>query len=84
MQIRGGLMNGSGISGQLRAVVKGVLGLWVFLAVYLTRKCQGVHDLAAGTVVIPRDPAAVPPRGFAVEKVRPIGAAPPASGVVRP
>ena len=53
----------------VRTVVKGVLGLLVFLAVYLTPKCQGVHDLVAGTVVIPRDPAAVPPRGFTVEKI---------------
>jgi len=45
-----------------------VLGLLVFLAVYMTPKCQGVHDLVAGTVVIPRDPAAVP-RGFTVEKI---------------
>jgi hypothetical protein len=35
----------------------------------LTPRCQGVHDLVAGTVVIPRDPAAVPPRGFTVEKI---------------
>jgi len=53
----------------MRTVVKGVLGLWVFVAVYFTRKCQGVHDLAAGTVVIPRDPAVVPEHGFAVEKI---------------
>ena len=52
----------------VRTVVKGVLGLWVFLAVYLTSRCQGVHDLVAGTVVIPRDPAIVQPRGFALEK----------------
>ena len=52
----------------VRTVAKGVLGLWVFLAVYLTSRCQGVHDLVAGTVVIPRDPAAVSLRGFAVEK----------------
>ena len=53
----------------VRTVVKGFVGLPVFLAVYFTRKCQGIHDLAAGTVVIPRDPAAVPPRGFAAERV---------------
>jgi uncharacterized RDD family membrane protein YckC len=54
----------------VRTVVTGVLGVWVFLAVYMTARCQGVHDLVAGTVVIPRDPAAVPPRGFTVEKIR--------------
>jgi uncharacterized RDD family membrane protein YckC len=54
----------------LRTLVKGVLGLWVFVAVYFTRKCQGLHDLAAGTVVIPRDPAVVAAHAFAVEKIR--------------
>ena len=29
----------------VRTVVKGLIGLPVFLAVYVTRKCQGVHDL---------------------------------------
>lgn len=52
----------------LRTVVKGLIGLPVFLAVYFTSRCQAVHDLVAGTVVIPRDPAAVPPRGFALER----------------
>jgi uncharacterized RDD family membrane protein YckC len=40
------------------------------MAIYFTRRSQGLHDLVAGTVVVPRDPGAVPPRGFAVEKVR--------------
>ena len=53
----------------VRTIVKGLVGVWVFLAVYLTSRCQGIHDLAAGTVVIPRDPAAVSSRGFTVEKV---------------
>ena len=52
----------------VRTMVKGLIGLPVFFAIYFTRKCQGIHDLAAGTVVIPRDPAAVPPSGFAMEK----------------
>ena len=66
----------------VRTVVKGLIGLPVFFAVYFTRKCQGIHDLAAGTVVIPRDPTAVPPRGFTVEKVaRAIAPAP--AGVAR-
>ena len=63
----------------LRTGVKGVAGLPAFLAVYFTRKSQGVHDLVAGTVVIPRDPAAVPPRGFTVEKIRPSVVAPASS-----
>jgi len=67
-----------------RTLVKGVCGLLAFVAVYFTRKSQGVHDLVAGTVVIPRDPAAVPSRGFTVERVRPAITAPPASGVARP
>ena len=54
----------------VRTFVKGVLGLWGFVSIYFTRKCQGIHDLAAGTVVIPRDPAGVPAHAFAVEKVR--------------
>ena len=52
----------------VRTVVKGVIGLPVFFAIYFTRRCQGIHDLVAGTVVIPRDPAAVPPSGFTMEK----------------
>jgi uncharacterized RDD family membrane protein YckC len=52
-----------------RSAVKLVLGLWVFIVVYFTRRSQGVHDLIAGTVVVPRDPTVVPPRGFAVERV---------------
>jgi len=67
-----------------RTLVKGAIGLPVFLAVYFTRKCQGIHDLVAGTVVIPRDSAAAPPHGFSLEKVRG-GIVPlPASGVARP
>ena len=53
----------------LRTGVKGLLGLPVFMAIYFTRRCQGLHDLAARTVVVPRDPLTVTPRGFAVEKV---------------
>ena len=53
----------------VRTVVKGVLGLWVFLAVYLTSRSQAVHDLVAGTVVIPRNPAAVSLNGFAVARI---------------
>ena len=68
----------------VRTVVKGLIGLPVFLAVYFTRKCQGIHDLIAGTVVIPRDPAAVPRRGFTVEKARGGIAPSPASSVARP
>jgi len=55
----------------VRTVVKGVLGIWVFAAVYFTRKSQALHDLVAGTVVIPRHPLAVPPRGFALERTPP-------------
>jgi len=68
----------------VRTVVKGLIGLPVFLAIYVTRKCQGIHDLVAGTVVIPRDAAAVPPRGFAAEKARGRILPSPASGVARP
>jgi hypothetical protein len=34
----------------------------------MTSRSQAVHDLVAGTVVVPREPPAVPARGFAVEK----------------
>jgi uncharacterized RDD family membrane protein YckC len=51
----------------LRTVVKGGVGLPVFFAIYFTRRSQAVHDLVAGTVVIPRDLSAAHPRGFAVE-----------------
>jgi len=50
-------------------LVKSCVGLWVFIAVYVTRRSQGIHDLGAGTVVVPRDAAAtVPRRGFAIER----------------
>lgn len=53
-----------------RTLVKGILGLWVFIAVYFTRRCQARQDLAAGTVVVPRNPALAPTTGFATEKPR--------------
>jgi uncharacterized RDD family membrane protein YckC len=53
----------------LRTVVKAVVGIWVFMAIYFTRRSQGLHDLAAGTVVVPRKMAAAPQRGFAVDRV---------------
>jgi uncharacterized RDD family membrane protein YckC len=53
-----------------RSAAKFVLGYWVFMAVYFTRRSQGLHDLVAGTVVVPRAPSAVAPRGFAFEKAR--------------
>jgi uncharacterized RDD family membrane protein YckC len=68
----------------VRTVVKGLIGLPVFLAIYFTRKCQGIHDLVAGTVVVPRDAAAVPPRGFVAEKARVRIVPSAASGVARP
>jgi len=52
-----------------RTAVKGVLGLWVFMAIYFTRRSQGLHDLVAGTVVIPRNPATIGSPGFTVEKL---------------
>ena len=52
----------------IRTIVKGLLGVWVFMAIYFTRRCQAVHDLAAGTVVIPRDGSKVSGTGFAMEK----------------
>jgi uncharacterized RDD family membrane protein YckC len=53
----------------LRTIVKALFGLWVFMAVYFTRRSQALHDLAAGTVVVPRDAAATAPRqGFAIER----------------
>jgi uncharacterized RDD family membrane protein YckC len=67
----------------VRTLVKGVLGLWVFMAIYFTARSQGLHDLAAGTVVIPRDAAAVPPRGFTVAKVYRAIEPAPAGGVAR-
>jgi uncharacterized RDD family membrane protein YckC len=39
----------------LRTVVKWIFGLPSFLAMYFTSKHQAIHDLAAGTVVIPRE-----------------------------
>jgi len=53
----------------VRTIVKALIGLWVFIAVYFTRRSQGLHDLVAGTVVVPRDAAATAPRqGFAIER----------------
>ena len=54
----------------LRTVVKAFVGIWVFMAIYFTRRSQGLHDLAAGTVVVPRHAVAGAPRGFTVERVR--------------
>jgi uncharacterized RDD family membrane protein YckC len=54
----------------LRTVVKAVVGIWVFIAIYFTRRSQGLHDLAAGTVVVPRNLASAPQRGFTVERLR--------------
>ena len=51
----------------LRTVVKGLVGVWGFISIYFTRRCQGIHDLAAGTVVIPRDGSKVSGTGFAME-----------------
>ena len=52
----------------LRTMVKGVVGVWAFMAIYFTRRCQAVHDLAARTVVIPRDGSTASRTGFAVER----------------
>lgn len=51
-----------------RSAVKSALGLWVFVVVYFTRRSQALHDVVAGTVVVPRDPESVTSRGFALEK----------------
>ena len=51
----------------IRVVVKAVLGVPVFLAVYFTSKNQGLHDLAAGTVVIPSGSADIGRGGFDTE-----------------
>jgi len=67
----------------VRTLVKGLLGLPIFLFIYFTAKSQGIHDLAAGTVVIPRDPSAVVPRGFTAAKPRG-RIAPSASGAAHP
>ncbi len=39
----------------LRTLAKGILGTAVFIAAYVTEQHQGLHDLIAGTVVIPRN-----------------------------
>ncbi len=39
----------------LRIMVKSVTGIVGFLAIELTSRYQGVHDLVAGTVVVPRN-----------------------------
>ena len=54
----------------LRTVVKAVVGIWVFMAIYFTRRSQGLHDVVAGTVVIPRHGMPGSPRGFARERLR--------------
>ena len=54
----------------LRTVVKAMVGIWVFMAIYFTRRSQGLHDLVAGTVVVPRNVASVHQRGFTVERRR--------------
>ena len=52
----------------LRFLVKSVTGLLGFLAIELTRRHQGLHDLAAGTVVVPRGaPSTI--EGFAPARV---------------
>jgi uncharacterized RDD family membrane protein YckC len=53
----------------VRTAVKGLFGLWVFMAIYFTRRSQGLHDLVAGTVVIPRNPAMIRSYGFTAEKL---------------
>ncbi len=40
----------------MRSLVKQVFGLPCFIAMFMTRKSQGLHDLAAGARVIIRDP----------------------------
>lgn len=54
-----------------RTLVKNVIGLWVFMAIYFTRRSQALHDLTAGTVVVPRERTATPLlSGFAAERAR--------------
>jgi uncharacterized RDD family membrane protein YckC len=48
----------------LRTVVKWIFGLPSFLAMYFTSKHQAIHDLAAGTVVIPREMRGARPEWF--------------------
>jgi uncharacterized RDD family membrane protein YckC len=50
----------------LRTFVKAIIGVLVFMAIYFTRRSQGLHDLAAGTVVVPRE--AVPPHPMASQR----------------
>ena len=53
----------------VRTAVKGVFGLWVFMAIYFTRRSQALHDLVAGTVVIPRNPTMVASYAFTAERL---------------
>lgn len=48
----------------LRTVVKVIFGLPSFVAMYFTSKHQAIHDLVAGTVVIPREARRVRPEWF--------------------
>jgi uncharacterized RDD family membrane protein YckC len=52
----------------LRTVVKALFGVWTFMAIYFTRRSQAIHDLATDTVVVPRDVATAPRRGFVTER----------------
>jgi hypothetical protein len=52
----------------IRTIVKAVVGIPVFLAVYFTAKHQGLHDLVAGTVVVPRDSSEIRNEWFTAER----------------
>ncbi len=51
----------------LRIAVKAVTGIVGFLAIELTRRYQGIHDLVAGTVVVPRN-TSIAETGFAAAR----------------
>jgi uncharacterized RDD family membrane protein YckC len=54
----------------VRTIVKGAVGVPIFLVVYFTTRHQGLHDLLTGTIVIPRNPAAIRNEWFAAERLR--------------
>ena len=53
----------------LRVVVKALFGIPAFIAMYFTVRHQALHDLAAGTVVVPYDARVVRREWF--ERARP-------------
>jgi uncharacterized RDD family membrane protein YckC len=64
----------------LRTVVKAIFGAPSFVAMYFTSKHQAIHDLVAGTVVIPREPRHARPEWFDPARPEPAASVLPGRG----